>query len=198
MVTHFPASSLFLDQKNQTGREVQDTDTDTPVTPLSGSLEKLRVYCTEFNELGLTGFSLTCGGGSRSPGPHTDLPWDWLAGVTKGGIYCRESKQKCTFQVLPLQVVTRRGACPSQATSLTLLGTETRRIFPWLTSIHRYLHCNELKNQLHASRKRLKDPLQPGESLQEGCRPEELLLVMSSTQLSSFPAEASVVGPGEV
>lgn len=100
--------SISISEKSDWQRDTRHSDTETPVTPFSGSLEKLCVYCTEFNKPGVPGFSLACGDGGWSAGRFADLPWDWLEGVTKRGIYCRELKQKRTSQVLPLRVVIRR------------------------------------------------------------------------------------------
>lgn len=64
--------------------------------------------------------------------------------------------------------------------------------FPQFFYIHPWLHRNGLKNHQHASSgKHLKDTLQPKENLQDGFRPEDVLLIMVYTQLSSFPDEAS-------
>lgn len=58
-------------------------------------------------------------------------------------------------------------------------------------SIYTWLHRNGLRNRHHASGKPLKDTLQPKENLQDGFRPEDVLLIMVYAQLSSFPDEES-------
>lgn len=102
--------SVFRYQKKQkSGRGAQKLQSH-----FSDFLEKL---LSIFNRPRVPGSSLAHGDGGCSPIYPTDLPWDWLEGLTERGIYCRAWKQKCTSQVLPLWVMIRKEPAPPKPLS---------------------------------------------------------------------------------